>query len=160
MVLTKMNSSKYYTKIKTQKERLVLKNRNLHREITHADYEWVKHRNIKEGEGNCYRKILIAMPKDIRFEQTDSESNDKYNERYRIDDEYWEMETFSNVGARWYFGFALAMSLVVLLGYFFDNKNVGVYAFLIWLISTTIALVNLVYLFNPPKNKEHILDRK
>ena len=95
-----MNSTKYFTKIKTKEERLALKNRNLHREITHEDYEWEKHRNIKDGQGNCYRKILLAMPSNIDFEQTNSKSEVKYRERYRIDHEYWEMETFGNVTAR------------------------------------------------------------
>ncbi len=35
-----MNSTKDYLKIKTKEERLAIKNRNLHREITHQDYEY------------------------------------------------------------------------------------------------------------------------
>jgi hypothetical protein len=153
-----MNSSKYYTKIKSEARRLALKNRPLHREITHKDYNEKVARNIVEGEKGSALKILSTKMK-FSEEHSESDLSKRYEERYREDNEYWEMPTDSYGSPKTYGGVSLLVVMVFSVIHLTGNDEIKGYALFLYLIALLVTILHVSYYITMPKNKEHILDR-
>ena len=156
-----MNTTQEYSKIKSSDERLGLKNRDLHREITHHQYEYkIKKGTTKLHPGQLWGglgKVLSHDPVDIH-EYTHFVNDSEYVERFRCDDEYWEQPVdtyYHHPLLGWGSGFLLILfTLLFLAG---EEIEFGMYviAFISFMVLTFIA----IYAIKQPKDKEFILDR-
>ncbi len=155
-----MNSTKDGWKIRTKEERLALKNRNLHREITHEDYTVKNSNKVEEGKGGFYRKILFAKPKNMRFRETKDELYVRYKERYRIDDQYWESTTGAYGSPKTYGGGSLLITLGLSISFIYGSERIYWYYAIIWLVAFSLSILYIAYYIWMPKDKEHILDRQ
>ncbi len=83
-----MSTSKFYKEIKDKETRILLKNRDLYRDITHSEYIF-----YKDKKNFFCRKELSEYPQNLRglYCKKKFSNDEQYYERYRIDDKYWEV---------------------------------------------------------------------
>lgn len=142
-------TSKDYKKINN---RISLRNRNLHREITHESYTFIK-KNAKH-RGLFLKKELTIYPKNLNTYFSD---DDRYLERYRMDYKYWEVY-FIDGSISYFLLFLSFFAFILFLLKRYQNPEFGDLIFIA--IPLVLFICNLLKIISDLKyKKEQIYDR-